>query len=708
MSDPAPLIEVERVILVSKAHTNLQRRRIILRVDRPFNGDGLFTRSTPNIHFFRAAAGGFELQFNTVDNVFTSQQLFIGVELFADATSPSTRIDDIELRLSLAVDGNVGLTDTQKLTAVELTLDICSSRTSRPADPAPLSVADKISVGRFLHIQDPGDNAGRALMIVRQPRPNTFRGNLVLNGIGPRLRLFGAADERAAAGQAVLNAVGNRHEIPAATAIPAGGLKFWLEGSGISGGLRDSGFKLGIKDLDDDGDRVMATVVRLKNLVVDIPSTPAQTARMGNSPVARHTHNHATGAVVAAPEHSEDFTVNDPLVLLRNTVLAANRINLTVTVEPAGVPVLWSVQRDTATGTGDHARVIAVSPNPKPTLVRNVGAPLTATLLTDAVGSFHIRPFVDGNGNGDYEHNIDREPSLVLNVVMVNATLHRDNSSRHNNFADTPLPNNGIRVSSGAFSLAAPATAAIHMNSQVNLIGGGADGRRGLGEVFAGWVNTISANPTTVGTYLDSGVAPPMNRIVPLVFATNTPATQIFLPPPPPPPPPPPGPAIAPPPILDTGRTPTPNGGNEATLTSSRIRVPRTNLPVGQRIIVEAVDSPAIPMFGLHPGFATANLIQFNLGLIFTGFLCLWTNHKPSITATGDPSDRLYGVLRQVDWSLSGRWNINPATGARTIATAPRSRITGRRTFSPLAPAAGTVEVRPPTALRIIGFDART
>lgn len=712
------------VVVVKKPYTNPARQLVTLGSDAPFTGSGTFTRSSATIRFFNAAVGGTEITFDGTDNIFTGPQLSAGVQLFAEGATASAALNDVQLTLTLSSAALlVGPPVTTTMTAVELTLDICQSRTAAGVDPTPLPAAppaiEKINVGRFVHIQDPGNHHGRAMLIVRQAQPAAFAGDLVLRPINASVRAFGAADEVAAPGQVPL---ANPHSIPNGT-IAAGGERFWAEGVTVSGALRDTGFQLGIKDLENDGDRVAMTVVRLSNLQADIPSTPAHTPRLGNSPVARHTFTRGAGAALNAADFDEDFTANAPLVLLEGSVLAAHPINMSVQVAPAGVPISWkSVQRDTRPAPdGDHASIIALSPNPIPTLTPDAGNQLQATLLTDAVGSFHIRPFVDCNGNGQFDHNIDREPFIIMNLVLVRVTLNQDNSLPHNNFnvaqATTPAgaPIAGsIFVSSGAFNIANPATAAIHMNAQADVVGGGDDGTRGLDRVFAGWVNNESANEDIIGTFRDTSVAPAVNRLSTSVFASNAAAAtgagltgRAFIPGNP-------APALEPPPLLDTGRGNPGSGGDTACLTRSRIRT-RTNLrtplapaAVGQRFLVEAVDSPGDGDGPNHPGFPAAQLVRFRFGLDFSAFLCFWTNITAVSGATGDPADRLYSALRQINWRMRGEWTVNPATGAIAQVTAPSVQITGSTTFNPLAAAVSVpVEVRPPTGLSLLARDAR-
>jgi hypothetical protein len=327
-------------------------------------------------------------------------------------------------------------------------------------------------------------------------------------------------------------------------------------------------------------------------------------------------------------------------------------------------------------------------------------------MLADNTGTFHVRAFVDGNGNGIYDHRIDREPSVVRNVVLGRATLFLDSSvARSTNFNVRPA-GGGINVTSGAFAIAAPATAAIHMNAQVDLVTGGADGRRLAAQFFGGWINNETAVETIVGTFVDAagGV-----HTDPSVFASNggaatggTPASPIFLPGNP-------APALIAPPLLDSGQglAVVGRGGDSATLTRSRIRT-RTALPLGQRWIVESVDSPGDGEPATHQGFPAATLRRFHFGLTFSSTLALWTNRSAVSGATGDPADRTYAVVLQLSWTQLGEWTVNPANGAIAVVTPPSTTIVGTTPTSPAVAASSTpVEVRFPASTDQLARDAR-
>lgn len=703
-----PLIEAPAVVVVKKPHTTPARRPVRLRTDVSFDGTGLLTRSSGAVAFYTSAGGGTALKFDGTDNKFTGAGLTGAVTLYAEGVAPSAALDDVELKLALSGGSKTIQPDAiHKMTSVEVTLDICESRTAAGTDPKPLSAGDKINVGRTVHVQDAGHHHGRALVIVRQVQPAAYAGNLSLRPRDARVRLFAAADEVAAAGQV---AIANPRVFVAST-VPAAGLQFWAEGASVSAALRDSGVELGVDGIEPVADRVAITVARLRRLEARIPATPAKRARMGNSPGAAHVLRRGTTAAPDRTNYDVDFTANPPLVLFRDAVQAAAPMALSVQVQPAGVPVRWSVQRDTRPAPdGDDAGVIALSPNPLPTLTPDGGDPLKATLLADAVGSFHLRPFIDANGDAAFQGDdaggarIDREPFIIMNLVFLNVALFRDDSiARSANMVAALTGAGGITVTSGAFAIAAPAGEAIHMNVLADVVGGGGDGRRGLNRAFAGWCNNESANEDIAGTFTDTTVAPAVNHRSFTVFASNLAAStggnNTFIPGDP-------APALVAPALLDSGRAPGPGtGGDTATLTSSRIRT-RTNQALGQRWRVEAIDSPGDGDGPTHPGFPAATLSRFRFHLDFRAYACFWTSISGGSGATGVACCRVYSVLHEFRWRMRGEWTI--AGGVLGVVTAPAVTISGRTTHNPMVAAAGTdAEVRFPTGLNLLGRDAR-
>lgn len=693
-----PTITGPAVVVVRKPHTNPARGPVVLRASGPFTGSGRLDRSSDLVRFFDAAGGGTELTFDGVDNVFTDAQLAAGVTLFAEGRAASAALDDVTLTVALTVGGTPGLSTTHTMTSVELFLDLHASRTAAGVAPAALSEAAKITPGRFVQVQDAGNHAGRAMLTVRQAQPAAFTGTLVLTPLDARTRLFAAADEVAAGGQPVVPAPVRLPNV----GVPAAGTRFWVEGAAVSGGLQDTVLQLGVDALEPDGDRVRLTVVELSNLTMTIPATPARTARAGTPAPATHV---VPGTPVPVPaDFDENPRINPPVPLVENSVLAATPIALTVAVRPAGVPVRWGAQRavgvPVADGGDDAPAIVALHAAAAPTVPPGPG--LATTMLTDNVGTFHVRAFVDGNGNGVYDHRIDREPSIVRNVVLGRATLFLDSSAaRSTNFALNPVAGNGFNESSGGFDITVPGGAAIHLNAQVDLVTGGANGRRVSGQYFGGWTNDILGPTTFSPTYTDPTTLPPTVHPAPFVFAANVPAAGFFSPADP-------APVILAPPLLDTGRPAGGTGGDSSTLTRSRIRT-RTPQALGERWIVEAVDSPGSgDQPGVHPVVAAAQLTSFTLRIRFDATLTVWTNRTAASGPTGDPADRLYAALLRVVWQQDGQWTINPVTGAIAVVVPPTCVISATAPSSPAISAVTSgVEVRPPTALNSLGRDAR-
>lgn len=267
-------IEVERsVLVVRKPHTDPKRVRVMLRVDLPTcGGDGVFNRSTDAVRFFDALTGGTEIVFDAAGDVtFSGDQLLAGVELFAEAARPSATVNDVALSLLVATNGIAGQPGAAafaNLTAVEVTLDIAGERPAPGVEPPLLSQTDKINPGRVVSLRQPNNSHVRALMIVQQTQPPDFAGELALNRIGQGVDAFADPQEIPAAGQ---TAVANPHFLP-----PGGG-RFWVEGSRISTAPRDTGYQLGIRDGEADGDRVSISVFHVNDLMLTTNVAPFET-----------------------------------------------------------------------------------------------------------------------------------------------------------------------------------------------------------------------------------------------------------------------------------------------------------------------------------------------------------------------------------------------------------------------------------------------
>ncbi|MBC7974086.1 MAG: carboxypeptidase regulatory-like domain-containing protein [Myxococcales bacterium] len=685
---PIITLPASPVVLVKKPHTAPARREVRLTISDSFDGNGVFTRSSAHIRFFTALTGGTELRFNGTENRFTGAQLRSGggVRVFAEGASASAALDDVHLTLTLSggtqpFAGPVVAT----MTAVEFVLEICKSRTAAQvtaaAAPTAMSAADKIAVGRFLHTQDVGSNAGRALLIVHKAVPHAFAGNLVLNAFNARVRIFAAET-----GGAALPA---DHPVANAT-IPAAGQQFWLEGAAgaaaNSAVLRDTGARLGVQGVDPDGDNVRATVVTFTRIQATIHATPPHTPRAGQPAPLDH--------IFQSTSLSEDFAINRPLVLMRN---AQPDIALVVTASLPGLPVVWQALRNPA----DHASLGGAAAVPA---LRAGGTVLDRVLNANARGSFRIRAYLDTNGTGTYQ---DREPSIALNLVLGDVQSLADVSHADS----TQLVEAVAGIRTGIFTAGA---AAMEMDLSCDVTGGGADGKLGLDRIFAGLVNNLAAD-TIHADYQLPPAPPAVQPIHPLanVYVTNPGvatgafgARRMFLPGDP-------APVQLAFPHLDSGRANAGTGGNLACMGSSNVvKGGVTASGIGERWQITCVDSPARGFPAVHPGFPGTRLVAITWHQDFVASFCFWTNVTANIGATGDPADRVYSVVRIVPWTIRGRWTIaHPAVGpavltrvSYAVATQPRRRLI------PIARAQDNgVEVRPPSGIGPpFAWDART
>jgi len=779
-----PVINIgKNIVLVRKVYippANAVRTRIDLTVDdTSFDGSGTLTIAQPGgtqVDFYSAQNGGTLLTTNGPLN-FTGAALDVVATIWAEGVHPSGKMDDIKLTLSLTPGSRPVKPPVSKtLTCVEVTLDICQSRTAPTTDPAlmttpaalpaapppPGALGDKIQPGRFLHIQDTGAHGfhhGRAMVIVRKAVPHAFPGNLELRSFDGKVQLFSAANEVAAAGQAV---VALPHTMANGT-IPATGLKFWAEGVSISAALNDTGFKLGVAGLGQDGDWAKVTAVEFQSLTASIPSSQPQPLRaaqgviVANGPVADTTLQVPNAHVTS--RFSENDSANRALVLVENSLPAAKNVKLTAAINPAVAQpwVQWSRQRDQRSGVGDAAAVISANANALPTLTPDAGNKLSATFKLDSVGTFHLRPFIDCNGNNTFEHNlhpsdqrIDREPFMIMNLILIHLELF-DNVSRSDAthvvikpVAPTTATGIGVKTTTFVGNPWTPASAnqmATHNNAAATVTGGGHTGVNGLDRLFGGWVNnelTVATSPTVpqgedaVAEYNDASTAPPTVHPRTSIWDAAIGAFNVYLPAPPPPAPAPAGPTIVGGPFLDTtnfGNEGT--GGNTCVGTEGAIGPPKpinkTNLPVGQRWRVEMWDSPGDGGPVAHEGFpgTAANpipIIRYRFNIDFRSDLVFWTNYEkvPGNAAT-PAACLLYASLQTNTWTIRISYNFDAPTAANPAAHPPVVAAPGAshqvtQTISMVKQAKRAVQsvednglqVRGPVSLNLLATDART
>jgi hypothetical protein len=529
------------------------------------------------------------------------------------------------------------------------------------------------------------------MLIVKKVLPEAFSGTLLLKPLNGKVAVYDAEDPKAGAKQA------DPLEIPTGD-IPAEGKKLWAQGETKSGALRDTGFRLSVKDhLPRDGDRVNASVVVITKVKMTIQSTPPNTARAGFPLPAAHEKE--------VSDANPDFATNRPLVLVRN---AQPDIALEATVEPvppnlADLPLKWQAIRneDDHASLGGEAEVPALKADP---LAPN--DPRRAHLDVSAKGSFRVRAFFPATPTAKYSKH-DKEPSLPVLLVLADATVVADASTVNVGTLSAVISPGGLRVSNGAWDAGLPG-AGMAMDLTADVTGGGADGRLGLDRVFAGFINDL-ANVDIVATYTDATVAPAVDHALRNVYVTNRGAatgaiggTNVFQPGDP-------APDEYAYPILDTGRNPGGNGGNTATMTRSQV-VNRVDRPAGQRWRVTCIDSPGRGFQRNHPIFPAAVLSRIHYHHEFRGAFSLWTNWDANEGATGALADRVYSVLRIVPWQVTGDWTTDFSVNPPLLGVvSAHTGNNGGQTVNPIGRAQDHgLEVRPPSGITTgIAWDGR-
>ena len=254
----APLITAPLVVVVKKKHTNPARVPVLLKTDKAFTGKGTFTAAPADeILFFPFKKGGTAIKYDGKHNVFSGAALTKGVTLFAEGAKVSTSLNDVVLNLNLSGGAATIVKNPAqaKMTAIDVSLQICKPRVAAGADPPALSEAEKIDPGRAVHVQNPASTHLRAMLIVGPVKPAGFKGQLELTTV-----FLGK-------GSAVLfpNEKQTGGEVPSnAMDIPVIGKKVFVEGIGVSGTIKDIKIKLAVKGLEDDADHVILTVIEAK------------------------------------------------------------------------------------------------------------------------------------------------------------------------------------------------------------------------------------------------------------------------------------------------------------------------------------------------------------------------------------------------------------------------------------------------------------
>jgi hypothetical protein len=774
-ADPAPLSDADKIATGRNIHLQDDKRLsagrclLIVRQAKPaaYTGNVVLIAQDKRVRAFAyaqevAKAGEAAAQATPLATANTAIPA-TGLKLWVEGAKVSDKVLDTGFTVEISdLPRREG--DRVKITVVETRIDACQSRTAAGKTPKPIDDGKKMNPGRFVHLQDTGNHHGRARILVQTVKPKTFSGKLEVTSwdvtakaaANPRLKLYAAELPGGAA-------LANPHPINFPGGFPAkGDAELWAEGGKLSAALRDTELRLKVADAEGWMDWAALTVCEFSALKADIPRTPAVTNRAGNSPVNRHEWKIADPAA-AAKDFDEDYATNKPFVLIENSVRTADQINLSVKVKPVGVPVRWDVIRDRRPKpNGDHKDVIGLSGNREaPTLGSNAEG-LNNTLIADAVGSFHICPFVDCNGSKELDFmakdgaRIDREPFIMMNLVLVRVQgVSNDSKGDKTQCSPSPAAGQtaanfgGFTTSSSGGGAWTAATSGWHADATVDVIGGGDDGLRGLDHVFGGWIQHIYLNDIRA----------------------------VYTLPAPPPPPPPPPPAVAPPPpapppprshqyafisnlpdnthygqyhyigatesalsaadtgiviktapaidashILDVTPFGSEGTGGDSAVGSAGFQGGTTGShgggypaptarPLGQRWQREMWDAPGI---GCRSGHISkgGSLASFRFHLGFRTDLCFWTStdKKPDPSAAG-VANRLYVSVYKCTWVPDFAIKFHPTTGVGTITTARKITVTKAKSASNgrAVPVDGfDLETRAPFALGWYAVDART
>ncbi|MGZ8900037.1 MAG: OmpA family protein, partial [Limisphaerales bacterium] len=642
------------VVMVPKPHTTPGSQTIKLTADAGFTGTGQLDRVGAGISFIDKSTNK-EISFDGKDNVFPDARLTsaTGVEILAKGVTASTKLDEVVLTLTLTPAAGpipgpplpAGPPVKATLTAVEVTLDIFSTRTVAGTDPtalpqpagaaAPANPTDKWFAGRPIHVKS-GARGKRALLIVRETKPKTFAGKFELRQVVVSGVTVGALDTKVNLFDTEVGgaAKANVHEFDGP--IPPAGKRFFVEGATVSGALRDTGYQLGIKTVDNDGDRIALTVFQVEKIDAKLRGTPCLRDGTRSDPMPAKTSN--------ADSRTFDATA---ITVVRE----CGDLRLTATVKPAAIPITWDRERATddtgLAGLPTHKADTAAPADNKKRL-----------LTADATGSFHVHAFVDVNGNGKRG---DDEDGIILNVNMVNIEVQTAVGSNQIITRDTLFNNTSsnaatLVVHSGSTAGGVPAVNAAYTDAEfakhplsmkvtVKLTGGGADQRRGVNKIGMGYIQQTPAD-TFKGTYADG-------RTLKEAIVANTanppgPGNQLAFP------------------VRDT-RGPSVSGTGPFIVSSSDVDQ-SVIAAGGQQRIVRFVDPPAIAIALRHPATASA-LASISGSNDFAVFL----------SAFSQDFDENYTVIATGSWSITygtfavpGGWtNVGAHVTAGAAMTVP-------------------------------------
>ncbi|MBI2685713.1 MAG: DUF4123 domain-containing protein [Acidobacteria bacterium] len=443
--------------------------------------------------------------------------------------------------------------------------------------------------------------AARRRIAVLPVEPRSFKGRLLLRTApgGPALTLYNSED--ATEGYDLTEGFGFD--------TPRAPVSFWIEGKTLSAKPGDATLQLLVEGGTTAGDFRPVTVAAIEPILVTIPSTPSKAKRLPEA---------------AAAKVFEGRT----LVLVSGATDLENPLQLRTASVPEGLPIVWTVTR----AADDSDAVRAHSVNPVPSL-------RDASLLTDAAGTFHLCASTSLWGG----------PAAALELVLVHAALSENRSSVNGRFcACARVPG------TDQFRLHSGKDPAVRLDADIELTGGGPDGRRGLDSIRGGWVNNIVSD-NTGARYKGGATAAKLYK-----FKTDAGEATVDF---------------EHGPLLDAA------SGDSPCLPASESTGPST---------FKAHLSPATQWKINHGSVLDRTIEQIWRYLDCRTYLAVWSADAPG----------QLGVLMRTGWSFTGDYACNTTKTLRTTVAA-RLATTGTVTYPALLPAARTeLEAHPPVSGR--------
>jgi hypothetical protein len=644
-----------------------------------YDGFGFIASDNTGAVLYDAPVGGTAVP---ATQAFDAEDMLVGVTLYAEPATAGTTTFTLQLRQNDQVSRPTDKTATETVNVVQASIEVAPDGTS----PALSADAQHTAPGCAIVVQNPAKRHPRAkLVIKRQPATSKLALTLRVHDGSSPIELY-EKEKPPAKGEEKKLLEDAAYRVDMAKGAERA---LWIEGREEAPG--DVRLDLVVEGAQERADHAFLDVNALLEMSADVPVTPPKTIRplqgswnpsAGKFPwkpyEAPLPDNKPTRAAFHANGESLDMTQNLPLVVLTGSA-SATPATSDPSLDPLVTPILlrvpnvvdglkWVVTR----AGDDHGNIAALGPNPLPILrAAPSGAAGERELLTDAVGSFHVRCFVDADDTGVYQPGAS---SIVLNVVMVKASLVADGTVLRAAVGGCAAHRGEVfaysqRTIKQGFSWGDEVP--IEMRGTVDLVGGGADGKRGLDRIGAGWVNNI-VHDNAGAVYAGGGTAGAAQALY-LMNATPVEVSEAK-------------------PLLDKAPKKV-LVGKEIFLSESQTR-DGAILALGKQLIVETIDAPQTSWDITNPTNPALKIRQISQLTKFRGYLTLFTASVPE----------LYGVLLEKHWNFEADYYVDesgPVTSPAPKKVATVS-VVNSVTHAPLATAAAIgIEVRTPTGLTL-------